>query len=202
MSTFSWTLPSIEDSEDLIFIDTDHETEALSRLKYQFRDKINIRAALAAIVGPTQGIEDAMQDLLTERNIDTAVGVQLNALGLIVGQPRGGLDDDTYRRYIRARIARNRSNGTVEDLIRVAVLILGSETAYVQVDQQHPASVVVRIYNIDVPDDIAQVVIQFLRGTVSGGVRIILEYSNDVENIFTWDIDAWDDGKHFMNAIT
>lgn len=60
-------------------------------------------------------------------DLDTAVGVQLDVLGAIVGvsrtvpfQPSGGvnpiLDDTTYRLLIKATIANNHWDGTIESL--------------------------------------------------------------------------------------
>jgi hypothetical protein len=60
-------------------------------------------------------------------DVDWAVGVQLDTVGVIVGasrrvgfQPSGGvspvLDDDTYRLYIKARIAQNQWDGTIDSL--------------------------------------------------------------------------------------
>jgi hypothetical protein len=60
-------------------------------------------------------------------DLDTAVGVQLDVLGVIVGaarrvtfQPSGGvspvLDDETYRTLLRATIARNHWDGLIDSL--------------------------------------------------------------------------------------
>jgi hypothetical protein len=63
----------------------------------------------------------------TAFDLDSAVGVQLDALGSIAAafrtvgfQPSGGvspvLDDETYRIYIKAKIAANQWDGTITTL--------------------------------------------------------------------------------------
>jgi hypothetical protein len=108
-------------------------------------------------------IQEALQDVMQLRSIDSAVGVQLDNIGEIVGQPRelleadlyeyfgfqgadnaqsmgtlgnpsvGGLfynfgtplggnvllDDETYRKFIRAKIFKNVTSSTPEEFITV-----------------------------------------------------------------------------------
>src|SRR5262249_42034837 len=64
---------------------------ALDRLCQYAKDKPNIAALLSALVAPAQDVEDAFQDLLTKRGIETGEGVQLDVVGKIVGQKRNGL---------------------------------------------------------------------------------------------------------------
>lgn len=146
----------------------------------------NISLLLGAMVSGYQSIENMLQDLLNDRSIDTAAGVQLDMIGAVVGQLRQGLDDTTYRRYIRARIAANRSNGVSEDLIRVALLVLADASPYVQLDPQVIATEVVRILNDPLSDTVANALLLFLQDAVAAGVRIILEsqYVVDSDQLF------------------
>lgn len=107
---------------------TDHEGEAEARLPFQFKDKPKFLALLSVLTTPFQSLEDALWSLFVV-TIDDAVGDALDKIGKIVGQPRTSLVDDTYRRYIKARIATNRSKGTIHDLIVIARLILDAETS-------------------------------------------------------------------------
>src|SRR5262245_2616348 len=62
----------------------------------------NTQKALRALLAPAASLEHALQQLLTERNVNTAIGAQLDLIGKIVGRPRAGVaDDEIYRRYIR-----------------------------------------------------------------------------------------------------
>lgn len=182
---------------------TDHVTQALARLPEQHKDKLKLRALLSGLVGPTQAIEDALYQLLTERGVDTAIGVQLDALGYIVGQLRGGLSDDDYRRYLRARIATNRSRGLMSDIIRVSELVLNDTDAEIILRPEYPAGIVVEVQSIGITSDIADILISFLRDVVSAGVRLILEYSSDVDGeTFTFGYTTYLVGSHSAGVTT
>lgn len=100
---------------------------ALITSEYQSPSAPNFRAFLTAML---QKFDDASQCLVTMDlawDLDTAEGVQLDTLGKIAGvsrnlpfQPTGGgspiLDDDDYRLLIRAQIAQNQWDGTIDSL--------------------------------------------------------------------------------------
>ena len=164
-----------------------HVEQALARLTHQFKDSTKLRALLSALVAPSQEIEDALWQLLTERGVETAVGLQLDKIGEIVGQERGGLSDSVYRKYIRARIAANRSDGIVDDLIFVTRAVLNDDAAVIQIEPQYPAAVVVRVFSLSVTAETAVALIKFLKAAVAAGVRILLEFvsgGDDSESFF------------------
>jgi hypothetical protein len=96
---------------------TDHVTEALEHFVEQFKGKPNLSALMTAFVNQVQDLEDACYELYTERWIDTAVGVQLDGLGAIVGEDREGRGDEEYRLAIKAQIQINFSEATPEDIL-------------------------------------------------------------------------------------
>lgn len=153
----------------------DHVLEAIARLPKQFR-KPRIEDLLRCFVGPSQAIESAAWQLLTQRFITTAIGAELDRIGRIVGQSRDGLGDDDYRRFIRARVAAHRSRGTTEDLIKIASLVLLDEAddVTIQVVTQGPAAVQVTLAGDALTDSVAAIVVSFLRDAVAAGVRLIL----------------------------
>jgi hypothetical protein len=161
----------------------------------------NTEKFIATLATPFQSIENMLQQLLTERSIDTAVGAQLDVIGRIVGQKRNGLSDDDYRRYCRARIATNKANGTTENLITITDLVVYDDNGYYEVDTQGIATVVLTVQNITITEALADILIGFLRQTVSAGVRVILEYTSDL-NTFKWDTAGrgWDSGCSFWDA--
>jgi hypothetical protein len=165
---------------------TDHQTQALARLHEFHKNRTNIVAFINAITAPHQDIENAMWQLFTERTIDTAIGVQLDDIGTIVGQPRNGLSDDDYRRHIRAKISVSQSNGRVFDIIAVARAMLGDSTVEIEIDQTGTAAVVVRLTGTLITDTVADFLIAFLRDTVAAGVRVILQHLQVAESgVFT-----------------
>lgn len=156
---------------------------------------------LIAVGDEGQTIEDALQQMYTGYWIDEAVGEQLNVLGRTVGQLRGGMDDDDYRRMIRARISVNRSKGTIADILTVAQLVVDDEDVYYQIDNQGAATVVLRLLDTPVADDLVEtLLLPMLRSTVAAGVRIIVEWSSSaVANWLILDTDQLD-VKQFIDA--
>lgn len=70
----------------------DHQQLGLSRLATQFRESVNLIAYLTTLLREANDLEQVYQDLLNNRWVDTAVGVQLDIIGEIVGQPRELVD--------------------------------------------------------------------------------------------------------------
>jgi hypothetical protein len=72
---------------------------------------VSAKPNLTALLAPTRPVQTAENPFFVqrrdERSVDTAMGATLDLLGKIVKQGRGGFDDATYHRYIRARIAAN-----------------------------------------------------------------------------------------------
>lgn len=159
---------------------------ALDRLCEQFRGKPNIAALLMTLAEPACSLEDALQALLTQRTLDTATGAQLDRLGVITGQPRNGLGDDTYRRYLRARITVNRSGGVVEDLLSISRQVLDDPDVHVRAEDQGIAALEVYLEDAEPPTGAADVLISFLRVAVAAGVRVLLRALTDTpDNSFT-----------------
>jgi hypothetical protein len=135
----------------------------------------NYQQLVIALVKPfqeLQGVYDQMQLLL---NIYNATGWVQDLIGKIVGQPRNGLDDDTYRVYQLARVATNRSQGKREQLIRICRLVLNNSAAKVRVLNEGTAGLTIWVDNFIPSTDTADALIQFLRVAVGGGIKIVLE---------------------------
>lgn len=119
-----------------------HAEQALGRLAEQFKNKLRIAAVVAAHARQWQEIEDALEQLLVMRDVDTAEGVQLDVLGKIVGEARGGQADAQYRLRVRAAIRRNLSCGAVEDVLAVFRALVGAAalgTARFRIADLYPA---------------------------------------------------------------
>jgi hypothetical protein len=174
----------------------DHVQEALDRLPTQYTSDVGVTTLLAALAQPAQALEDTLRDMLLKRAVDTAEGAQLDIIGKLVGQARGGQDDGVYRRYIRARIKTSRSRGVTEDLITIAKLVVDDLDATIVIEQQQIASVIVRVTEVGVDEDTATAAIAFLRLAVVAGVRVILESSPEAAA----DTFTLDDGPGFDNG--
>jgi hypothetical protein len=97
--------------------------EAVDRLVQQYKTP-NTQALIRALCAPAQDLEDALIQVYVGRWINTAVGAQLDVLGKIVGQPRGGFADDFYRLTIQVRVLINRSSGGPEELYTILGLVV------------------------------------------------------------------------------
>ena len=107
---------------------TDHVGEALAKLLIQFRGQPHLQQILSSYVVQIQELEAVFISLIDERYVLTAVGAQLDGVGRLVGETRQGRDDDDYRIAIIGKIELNRSNGLVEDIIALFLLLLPSHT--------------------------------------------------------------------------
>src|SRR5690554_1887946 len=83
-------------------------------LVIQYWSKPKARAEIELYAGVMERIKDAAADFVAAYDLDTAVGAQLTVVGKIVGLLRSAdpsfTDDDTYRFYLRVKIAKNNVN--------------------------------------------------------------------------------------------
>jgi len=91
--------------------------------------KSNFIDWLSEILTMIDGSINVSEDITIQFDIDTAIGVQLNIIGELVGvsrilkfQPISGnpvLDDETYRFLIKAKIAQNNYDGTINGMYTI-----------------------------------------------------------------------------------
>lgn len=88
----------------------------------------NLYKLTYVIASELELIKTTLNTIRNYRDIDAAEGYELDRLGYNVGQLRDGADDHTYRALIKARIARNQSDGTVYGVNRTLSTVLGDDT--------------------------------------------------------------------------
>lgn len=98
----------------------------LNLIPSQYQNSPKFKQWLTVLLTPLVDVQDLASNLDKYFDIDSAVGVQLDMLGHIVGAsrllpftPTNGnpvLDDDDYRFLIKAQIARNTWHGTNEEI--------------------------------------------------------------------------------------
>lgn len=96
---------------------------AVERLLAQWECKPNISAVVQALAGGVQTIENDVFSVLVSTTLTAASDIDLDHWGLLVGEPRNGLDDEDYRTMISARILANKTIGTRDELIEILQLI-------------------------------------------------------------------------------
>jgi len=95
----------------------DYVSIARVRLAGRINQKPLVEALAVSLPKQLTIVEATLDQLKNERSIDTAIGIQLDKVGEIVGEPRNGRDDETYRQYIRFRVFINVSKGRPHDVI-------------------------------------------------------------------------------------
>lgn len=112
------------------------------------------------IVIMSEGIDDLNDTLKTVeawRDINQAEGTTLDLIGENVGQARGQANDEIMRILIRARVARNLSDGTFDGVIKALAVTLNTTTEnikiqelYDDIDSPEPAAIAITGLPLDV----------------------------------------------------
>lgn len=173
---------------------SDWRTRLRSRMYEQFKGLSKITAWIDAIAVQAQALEDASQAVLTIIDIDASVGAQLDNLGRLIGQPRGGVNDVTYRLYLRARLAARRSKGTSEDLYTVFRALFG-DLGYV-IRNGGNKSFALSVLTVLSATQLT-VALTFLKLAKEAGARAVLEWPpvgddpvTPTNNILRWDVEG------------
>lgn len=187
----------------------DHASLALARLIQVYKNKPNITALFNAMNAHSQYVEDAFQQLYTERSLAVAVGDRLDQLGTIIGLGRLGADDDTYRLRLQAEVKVNRSSGLTEEILEIFGLICAVTTAppggtpLFQWVHEPPAGFTL-VINTEVDDTLAAFLISILRRARAGGVGGRLQYNGAAYgNRFRFDVTGhgFDTGGSFSTKV-
>ena len=114
---------------------TNFSQRAIALLAGQFQDQptpityTNLQKLIRAACVSATNIQTQIQKLIFQRSIETAVGIQLDGLGQILGLARlVGQSDDSYRQALIFQIFLNSSSGTPEQLIQALSFFLGNST--------------------------------------------------------------------------
>ena len=170
----------------------DHTSEALGRLIDQFDGSVSVRSLASSYVDQAQAFENVAHQLLAGRRIDIAVGDRLDGLGQIVNVPRSGRGDDyyeavsfdqrsSYRLRIRAELAVLLSQGSVEDLIAVLRLLIGTGTSPdFELVEYYPKMLYTRPIDYVLTED-PTVIGTMLKRAVSAATQLWFVYSEQLD---------------------
>lgn len=131
---------------------SDHVDQAKAVMIEQFKRKPNINTFVEILAGRIQGLENMFDDLLTDRLISTAIGDNLDEIGLIVDESRLGKSDDDYRIAILFKIFINISSGQPETIITVIKRI--TEATQVRLLEFFPAAMYIFTDGTIIPEDL------------------------------------------------
>jgi hypothetical protein len=117
----------------------DHVTEGLAYLPSEFFDSPILKEVLKIYLERLQKLEDVIQDIVDQKNIDLAEGVQLDGIGEILGLKREGLTDSEFRNKLNIQKILNASEGTYPVALDLWKRLLGSNMA--MITPEYPAGV-------------------------------------------------------------
>lgn len=143
----------------------------------QFRNSINMRNVTVVLLQKVQELEDVVYSLNVDRRLDTASGVHLDVYGKLVGEERRGLSDAEYRKFIKARIQTNLSEGEIDRILFILETITGADS--VEYFPGYPASFIVQFAVDSVPlnNTLAdRISVQITEATGAGIGAQVVEY--------------------------
>lgn len=97
--------------------------EFVQLLAQQWKTKDKFFSMLEKIGIQYNDIEDALFEIKDDLTLATATGIQLDIIGNILGFPREGRDDESYRTILFLKGELNVSAGTPETLIKAAEIL-------------------------------------------------------------------------------
>jgi hypothetical protein len=153
----------------------DHCGDGQQLLLSQFKDSTNLKALLCALLDGVQDFDNACWQVLTERGLENAVGVQLDGIGQIVGLSRAGWTDAVYRKLLGAQTLVLRSRGRWQDLSAIMAALDVNLTVTELIDLGLAAF---RIFVTDQPigpDITAHDVFNMIVAAKGGGIRFTLQ---------------------------
>jgi len=161
--------------------ETDHADFAYDQLLWQYQSDNQpiIEAVLRALIDALQTAENLAWQVLTETKLSAygtdgpAVGVQLDVIGELLGDPRSDRDDDTYRSHLKARGIVLRSLGRIAELNAILSAIV---YAWFRVSDFGGGAVVAWIADATYEEITAR----YLGEARAGGVCLDLIWSRDV----------------------
>lgn len=135
-------------------------------------------------------LNDVFYKIENWRDIDQAQGTTLDAIGENQGQKRGKASDEIMRVLIKARIARNRSDGTINKIIDALARSLDTDPSTIKIkalfDDGEPAALMIEGIPLIALNKVGMSVGQFAyvaQQVVAAGVRIA---NVDVQGTFAF----------------
>ncbi|MEQ6856061.1 DUF2612 domain-containing protein [Lysinibacillus capsici] len=146
------------------------------------RPESNISKLISIYSEELQEAKEASYLIRSWRSIDNAEGTTLDRIGEDIKQLRGSANDERYRVLLKAKIARNLSDGTTGTIIRILSLVLSTPPSDIEIiekwnDVSERERAAIRINNIPAsrlyeagmtPDDFLAIV----QAIVAAGVKV------------------------------
>lgn len=150
------------------------------KMVHYFEESTKLNHFLKSFLTEITDITLLGQELIDERRLNTAKGVQLDQIGNLVGELRLSRNDEDYLLGIKLRIAINTSDGTVEDIINILKLLYPTASTY-QVERAGQAKLRIKL-GVDRPDTN---LIPIIQQVIPAGVELLGINYNVKPLIFT-----------------
>lgn len=175
----------------------DHESEIKARSVWQYKGKEYFDKLRQAYAERTQQYEDIIWQMMVERALSSARGVNLERLGEFYLVERQGLSDGLYRNLIIT--VRNRFQAAGQNEILLASLRLLSANNNVSLTQVFPATVLMRIFVDDFGDSPNPIELNIVMQAIkAAGVKLhIGEQLNAPSFVFSDNVAGGDAGHGF-----
>lgn len=157
---------------NLVFRDT-NEASAIERTEQQFKESPNYLAFLKALTQELDELEASSQELLLERSLDLAVGVNLDNIGGILNIPREARGDEEYRVLLKVFATSRSASGTPTDVMIAAQVITNSTN--VNYWEHYPAYVTLEVAS----DTVGKGYVDVIKKSVPAAVGLSLYSSQD-----------------------
>lgn len=102
---------------------------------YTKNENSNVGKVLLILSEQIDDLNGTLTTVENYRDLNSATGTTLDLIGQAVGQPRGKATDEVYRILIRARIARNASDGTTDKIILALSLALNTDPSNIKINE-------------------------------------------------------------------
>lgn len=169
----------------------DHVADAQDQVWNRFKKCPNF-TSLAKVIGKRfQILSNDLEDIRAVRDLDTAMGTNLDKLGAIVGQSREGFSDLIYRTLIKAKTAANRSKGTDDDVINTALILRKGIATDIVYTEFFPAAIQIDFLNSFETLQHQALIADLLFLTKLGGVRLVVTFSTPIPFGFDGDPEAF-----------
>lgn len=124
---------------------TDVAGEVVAKLIDQFKNSDKIVEVLNIFGAQLQDAEDAAIDTFEAFNLNTAVGDQLDTLGALVDEIRGGRADEDYRLAIKTKILLIQSQGRFSDMYGIVEGVIGQDLT-MRLTESFPAAFFLEVF--------------------------------------------------------
>lgn len=178
---------------------TNYVDRGLALVPAIFRKPV-FEAVIRAAAEQVQLAEDVAASLYFGAMLDTAEGPFLDRIGVVLNASRGSLNDEGYRRVLRAFRVANASEGTRESIIETVAAITGA--ARVTVFERWPAGIQIHLSSRYIGAEAMRLLPLLLERVVGSGITILETTGADGEDgeYFGWSDDPSPDARGFDEA--